>query len=43
MCRLVVIECGLRLRTVRNGYAKKIQLVNWVFGYYYYYYYYIFV
>jgi len=40
MCRLVVVACGMRLRTVRNGYTKKIHLVNWVFYYYCYYYYY---
>ena len=28
MCRLVIIECGVRLRRVGNGYVKRNQKVN---------------
>jgi hypothetical protein len=30
LCRLVVIECGLRVQRVRNGYEEKRELVDWV-------------
>jgi len=28
ICRLVIIECGLKLRRMRNGYVKRNWFVN---------------
>jgi len=29
MCSLVVVECGLRLRRVSNGYVRRNEKLNW--------------
>jgi hypothetical protein len=41
MCRLVITECGLRVRRMKKGYVKKNQQVNlvselqWYHSYYF--------